>query len=114
MNAHTDYQVIEYHGEPAFVLVPIAQFNAIRPLLESDTTRDNIPHSVVEAHIVRGVPMVRAWREHLGLTQAQVAASAGMAQASIARIEGGESTPRTTTLAKLATAMGLALEQLAV
>ena len=73
----------------------------------------DIPHSVVEAHIVRGVPMVRAWRQHLGLTQAQVAERAGMAQPSVARIEGGESTPRTTTLAKLAAAMGLVLEQVA-
>jgi DNA-binding XRE family transcriptional regulator len=113
MNAPTDYQVIEYNGAPAFVLVPVAQFEAIRPLLERQAMRDSIPHAVVEAHIMRGAPMVRAWREHLGLTQARVAERAGMAQAAIARIERGESMPRAATLTKLAAAMGLTVEQLA-
>jgi transcriptional regulator with XRE-family HTH domain len=54
---------------------------------------------------------VKAWREHLKMTQAQVAEGAGMAQAAIARIEQGGSTPRKTTLAKLAQAMGLSLRQ---
>jgi len=48
--------------------------------------------------------MIRAWREHLSLTQAQVAKRAGMAQAAVARIERGESKPRTATLAKLSAA----------
>jgi len=112
MSAHTEYQVIEYNGAPAFVLVPVAQFEAIRPLLEHQSTGDTIPHAVVEAHIVHDIPMMRAWREHLGMTQAQVAEHAGMAQAAVARIERGESTPRAATLARLATAMGLSVEQL--
>ena len=113
MSAHTEYQVIEHNGAPAFVLVPVAQFDAIRPLLDRAATGNTIPHAVVEAHIVGEVPMVRAWREHLGLTQAQVAERADMAQASVARIERGESAPRAATLAKLAAAMGLTVEQFA-
>ena len=57
---------------------------------------------------------VRAWREHLGLTQAEVAARADMSQAALAQIESGKHKTRKATLTKLAEALGLNLEQLAL
>ncbi len=69
------------------------------------------PHEVVKAN-VRGDTLVKAWREYLGLTQQELAKKAGMKQASIARIEAGKTTPRKTTLKKLADAMGISVEQL--
>ena len=62
--------------------------------------------------MLRDVPLLRAWREHLALTQDEVAARAGMKQPALARLERGESTPRTATLRRLAEAMGLSLAQL--
>ena len=112
MNAPTEYQTIFHDGHPAFVLVPVEEFERIRPLLEHHAVRDNIPQEVVEANVLRDLPLVRAWREHLGLTQQQVAERAGMKQSALARLERGDGTPRAATLKRLAEAMGLSVAQL--
>jgi len=70
------------------------------------------PQDVVEANVVRGDSLPKAWREHLGLTQAEVARRAGMSQPAYAKLERPGARPRTTTLRKIARAMGLSLEQL--
>jgi len=57
------------------------------------------------------VPLLRAWRAHLGLTQRQVADAAGMQQSAPARLESGANQPRTATLQRLADVMGLTREQ---
>ncbi len=114
MNRPTDYQIIEYDGHPLFVVVPYEEFQRIRPLLERENARHTIPQEVVERHVLEEIPLVRAWREHLGLTQSRLASLAGMKQSSIARIERGESRPRRATLEKLARAMGLTPEQLLI
>ena len=59
-----------------------------------------------------GVSMLQAWREHLLLTQAEVACRMGMTQAGYAQIEAAKH-PRKTTLIKAAGALGITLEQLA-
>lgn len=112
MNERTEYQTIFHDGRPAFVLVPVDEFERIRPLLERRAIRDTIPQEVVEAHALREVPLLRAWREHLGLTQEAVASRAGMKQPALARLERGESQPRRATLKRLAEAMGLTVAQL--
>lgn len=112
MSAPTEYQTIFHEGKPAFVLVPAEDFERVRPLLARAAVRNAVPHDVVEANVLRDVPMIRAWREHLGLTQDEVASRAGMTQSALARLERGDSRPRRTTLAKLAAAMGLTVAQL--
>ncbi|MGK2951275.1 MAG: helix-turn-helix domain-containing protein, partial [Thiobacillus sp.] len=52
-----------------------------------------------------------AWREHFSLTQAEVAARIGIAQAAYAQMERVKQ-PRKATLEKVAAAMGLEVEQL--
>ena len=84
----------------------------MRPLLEHHAVRDGIPQAVVEANVLHDVPLVRAWREHLGLTQETVAERAGMQQSALARLERGESRPRMATLKRLAEALGLTVTQL--
>lgn len=113
MKTRTDYQTIIHNGRPAFVLVPWEEFCLVRPYLEQQTVlRDTIPHAVVEANVLHGVPIVKAWREHLGLTQQQLAEKAGIKQPALARIESGAVTPRTATLAKLAVALGVKIDLL--
>jgi len=112
MSAHTDYQTIHHDGKPAFVLVPVAEFERIKPLLERDAISDVTPQAIVEAHVLNDIPLIRAWREHLGLTQEELSAKAGMAQSALARLERGTSKPRTATFAALANAMGLTVTQL--
>lgn len=114
MNALTDkYQTIEYNGEPAFVLVPVDEFRKIRPLLENEAVKGGIPHSVVRANLVDGVPMIKAWREHLGMTQEELAGKAGMSQPALAKLERPGAHPRKTTIRKVAEAMGLSVDQVA-
>ena len=70
------------------------------------------PQEVVEANVVRGDSLLKAWREYLGLTQTEVGKRAGMSQPAYAKLEKPDANPRTATLRKLAKALGISLEQL--
>src|SRR5918997_3793121 len=50
---------------------------------------------------------VRNRREELGLTGAQLAARAGMAPSAVSQIETGKRTPNSTSVIKLAAALGV-------
>jgi hypothetical protein len=81
MKSHIDYQAIDYNGKSAFVLVPWEEFKRVRPLLEGDKALSTgIPQEVVEAYVLSNVPMIRAWREHIGITQGELAARMGVSQ----------------------------------
>lgn len=106
MNARTNIQVI--HGEdgsPAFVVIPYAVYMAQR-----DSDRNLIPHDVV-SRTVDGSTPARAWREHLGLTQADMAERLGISQPAYAQQEAREHLRR-STLEKIARALGINIEQL--
>ena len=115
MKTHIDYQTIDYQGNPAFVLVPWDDFKRIRPLLQGDNIRSTgIPQAVVEAHILRAIPMIRAWREHIGITQRELAARIGVSQAAVAKLEKPNAKPRRATLEKIAEALGISIDNLDV
>lgn len=112
MNALTNYQVIEQAGRPAFVVVPYDEFMA---KFSEPVEQGLIPHNIVVRHTEHDVPLVKCWREHLGMTQAELALASGVQQPAIARIESSiDYTPRKTTLEKLAKAMRISLDQLLV
>jgi ribosome-binding protein aMBF1 (putative translation factor) len=115
MKTHIDYQTIDYNGKPAFVLVPWEEFKRVRPLLEGDKALSTgIPQEVVEAHVLSDVPMIRAWREHIGITQGELAARMGVSQAAVAKLEKPDAKPRGATLKKVAEALGISPSQLDV
>lgn len=115
MKTPIDYQTIDYQGHPAFVLVPWDDFKRIHPLLDSEMIRSTgIPQAVVEAHVLRAAPIIRAWREHLGITQGELAVRMGVSQAAVAKLEKPTAKPRHTTLGKVAAALGISLIQLDV
>jgi predicted transcriptional regulator len=108
MNAPTDLQIIrDSSGKPAFVVVPYEQF-----IRQYGQARDLIPNDVVGKIIMGRLHPVRAWREHLGLTQGEVAERAEMTQAALAQIESGKHKTRQATLKKLADALGIGVAQL--
>lgn len=114
MSVHTaEFQTIEYQGVPAFVLVPVDLFARIKPLLEMELFNHAIPHEIVRRNAVDDVPMVRAWREYLGLTQNELARRVGMTQPAIAKLERPGARPRHGTLSRIAAALELTPEQLA-
>ena len=71
----------------------------------------SVPHEVVNLSFDRGVSAMAAWREHLGLTQAKVAARIGITQAAYAQMERVRQS-RKPTPGKVASALGLEVEQL--
>ena len=107
MNTHTDIQIIHGRdGAPAFVVMPYADWLAIR-----DREKSLVPNEVVNLTFDHDWTPMRAWREHLGLTQADVAGRAGISQAAYAQME-NVAHPRPATLKKISLALGLAVEQL--
>jgi ribosome-binding protein aMBF1 (putative translation factor) len=115
MKTHTDYQTIDYDGKPAFVLVPWEEFKRVRSLLEGDKARSTgIPQEVAEAHVLRDVPIIRAWREFIGITQGELAARMGVSQAAVAKLERSDAKPRGATLKKVAEALEISVTQLDV
>ena len=106
MNVPTDIQMIKGpDGSPAFVVMPYSLF------VERYAHGEGfIPNDVVSATVDGTTPM-KAWREHLRLTQAEVAGRLGVSQAGYAQMEGA-ARPRNGTLVRVADALGITLEQL--
>lgn len=106
MNAPTNIQVINGpDGKPAFVVIPYAEYVASHV-----EERGLIPHAVIE-RTVDGATPARAWREHLGLTQAEVAARLGISQSAYAQQEGSDKLRKASRM-KIAAALGISAEQL--
>ena len=112
MNALTDgVQILrDAGGHPAFAVLPFAQYQAL--LAGKIKAEPSIPNAVVNAVFDRGISVVAAWREHLRLTQAEVAGHMGVSQAAFAQMEAAKR-PRKATLQKIANALGLDVTQLA-
>jgi DNA-binding XRE family transcriptional regulator len=108
MNAPTEFQIIVgQDGKPAFVVVPYDQFRRMK----GGFTQGTVPDEVVNLSFERGASPMAAWREHFGLTQAEVARRIGITQAAYAQMERVRQ-PRRATLEKVASALGLDVEQL--
>ena len=85
-------------GKPAYAVVPYELYVA-------QLTKGLIPHEVV-SRMVDGANIIRAWREHLGFTQEEVARRLGISQSAYAQQEAAGKV-RKTTRAKLAVAFGI-------
>lgn len=106
MNARTNIQIINGpDGNPAFVVIPYQEYIASQAQGEG-----LIPHAVISSTI-DGVTPVRAWREHLGLTQAELAARIGISQSAYAQQENSERL-RKSSMERIAIALGITPEQL--
>ncbi|RAA18957.1 helix-turn-helix domain-containing protein [Ralstonia pseudosolanacearum] len=108
MNAPTGTNVQLIHGPdgaPAFVVIPYAEYIAGRM-----QDRSLIPHAVIE-RTVEGATPVRAWREHLGLTQAELAGRLGISQPAYAQQESSDRL-RKASRDRIAAALGILPAQL--
>ena len=119
-------QYIERDGRREYAVVPI---DAYRLLLEKAEMLDDIrdfdealrelengedelvPGEVVH-RLIDGEPPVRVWREHRGLTQAQLAEQAGVTQGAVAQLESGQRRGSVALLGKLARALNLDVDDL--
>ena len=106
MNAPTNIQIINGPGgQPAFVVIPYADYVASR-----GAEKGLIPHDVI-SRAVDGATPTRAWREHLGLTQADMAERLGVSQSAYAQQEGRDRL-RKSSREKIAAALGIEAAQL--
>lgn len=109
MNAPTNIQILkDAKGKPAFVVIPYSEYLSL-----SKQNAPTIPNAVVNKVINKDMTPIRAWREHLGLTQTEVARRLGISQSAYAQQEAKEPV-RKATREKIAQALGIAAEQLAV
>jgi len=109
MNAPTNIQILtDAKGKPAFAVIPYAEYLSL-----SRQRAPAIPNAVVGKVINKGMTPIRAWREHLGLTQTEVARRLDISQSAYAQQEAKEPV-RKSTREKIAKALGIAPEQLAI
>lgn len=105
MNAPTNPQIIHGpDGKPAFVVIPYAEYI-------SRDIKTTVPHEVVAAMVENDWTPAKAWREHLGLTQAEVASRLGISQPAYAQQESSDKL-RKSTRDKIAEALGILPAQL--
>jgi DNA-binding XRE family transcriptional regulator len=108
-------QIITQGGKPAFVVIPIDEWRRIEATLEDRADAaavrafrkqpsETFPDSVVAA-ILDGAHPLKALRGHRGLTQAQLAMSAGTSPLYISQIERGERRAGRKLRARLGTAL---------
>lgn len=109
MNARTDVQILkDARGKPAFAVIPYSEY-----LNLSKHRAPTIPNAVVNKVINKDMTPIRAWRQHLGLTQSELARRLGISQSAYAQQEAKEPI-RKSTREKFAKALGIVPEQLAI
>ena len=109
---------IERDGERTHAIVTLEEWTRIEELLEdeqdladarrvlADPGEDEIPAELA-FRLAKGESPVKILREARGLTQAQLAGTAGLDGATVAVIEAGQATPSGELLRKLASALGV-------
>jgi DNA-binding XRE family transcriptional regulator len=119
-------QTIDQNGQAAFVVVPIAEWDALMARLEerediADAARqmakiregeETLPAEIV-ARLASGEAPLKVWREYRGFTLRALATEIGISSAAVSKIETGKSHPTVATLGKLAATLGCDMEDLA-
>ena len=119
-------QVIDRDGVPEWAVVPYEDYQRLVTLAEeagdvraydealgrAQAGEERVPARLAH-RLVEGENPIRAWREHRGLTQAQLAEQAGVGQSYVAMLEAGERKGSVTRLRALARALGVELDDLA-
>jgi DNA-binding transcriptional regulator YiaG len=79
MNTPTNHQILTHNGKPAFAVIPYAEYLKLMEHTEGRPDEEvTLPHEVVKMSTLGGMSLIRAWREHLGLTQEEVARRMGI------------------------------------
>ena len=113
-----DLQIIrDGAGNPAFAVIPWQQYVELSPsdesLFEAALTEDEeaFPRDVVE-RLLAGQNPVQVYRNHRGLTQQQLAETVGINPVYLSQIERGERSGSAKTLAAIARALQVDLDDL--
>jgi DNA-binding XRE family transcriptional regulator len=108
MSAPTNIQILkDRQGKPEYAVIPYDDF--VR--MAGPQEKHYIPNEVVGFVFQDGMTPARAWREYFGLTQAVVARRLKITQSAYSQLEKSTS-PHRATLAKIAKALKIDIEQL--
>lgn len=120
-------QVIVSPSGERLVVLPEAEFDALVEAAEDAADRaavaefrrrreagdeEFVPAAMVD-RMLAGESRVKVWREHRGLSATVLAREAGLAQSFLSQIETGKRAGTVDTLRKIATALGIKLDDLA-
>jgi len=120
-------QLILKEGQPEYAVVPyetyvrlVADAEMLADIRDYDAARQSVeegeelvPAEVVYALLDGGNP-IRVWREHRGLSQAELATRAGISASYLSQLESGKRAGTTEVLAALGTVLNLTLDDLVV
>jgi transcriptional regulator with XRE-family HTH domain len=98
-------------GTAQHAILPWQEYQTLLRAAEGHGLQPPVPAEIRQA-IADGVHPVRAWREHRGLNQGQLAALVGISRAYLAQIEGGGRTGTLEVMARVARALDRRLEDL--
>lgn len=109
MNRHTNIQIIEQGGKPAFAVVPYDEWEK---LINNQEDNDNIPHEVMGFIIKDGATPIDAWRRYKKITQTKLGDKmGGLSQPAISQLLKSDR-PQKKTLERAAEAMNITPKQL--
>lgn len=111
MDTPQNIQILnDAQGQPAFVVIPYADYMAQQGRADADADphdNDLIPNEIARRIFTDGMSPARAWREHLGLTQKEVATRMGVSQPTYNDMESGERKLRKASREKIAAAFNI-------
>lgn len=119
-------QIITTPGGDRMAVLPVDEFDALLSAAEDAFDREAVrrfrdalaagAEELVPAEIadrlIEGENPVKVWRTYRGLTVQQLADRCGLSQAYLSQIEGGRRTGSAATLASIAAALTVAVEDL--
>ena len=113
-------QIIQLNGEPAFAVVPIAEWTALLSRLEelqdaadarSAREAETFPTAFAD-RLLSGESPLKVWREYRGYTLQALAERCGVSRQMLSMVENGKARPSTDLLARLSNALGCDMDDL--
>ena len=119
-------RILEANGKPAFAVLAYDEYQALRELADDAEDaaalvrfakryaagkEEMVPAAVV-TRLLAGETPLRVWREHRGMTAAQVAASVDITPAHVSKLESGKGDPSVALLRRLAKVLRVSIEDL--
>ena len=112
----------DQNGKPAFAVLPIDEYERLLEVADEaadirafdayKATRPETFPDEVASRLLNGEHPVKVFREHRGITQTQLAESAGLRQAYVSQIEAGSRVGTVDVLKRVAEALRVDLEDL--
>ncbi len=115
--------IIERDGKPEYAILEYSEYErlvaaaedaadlAALAALDADEIEDDLPNEMV-ARLLASENPIRVWREHRGMTGQQLAEAVAVQQSYISQIETGKREGMVDVLRRIATALGVTLDDL--